>query len=271
MPKSGRGSQRFDKEKGIGNMSRQELDATAMNNLAQLAKNTYPGRGLIIGQSPENRAIIQVYWIMGRSDNSRNRVFKHQGGRLYTEAANPAAMKDPSLIIYNAMDELPGQGEFVVSNGDQTDTVILALLDSPQTTLRDALINRVYEPDAPNFTPRLTGLCSISHNRCLTQISILWKPKQGDNTDRTHFIFRDIDLPLGLGLCVTTYTGDGDPLPSFLGPPYLMPIDDSIDEMAETYWDALNEANRVALAVKSIDIATGRSEITYINRVLPRW
>lgn len=239
----------------------------ALENMLALSRNRYPGRGIVIGKSQDSRFAVQIYWIMGRSENSRNRIFKSEGGRLFTEAFDPSKVKDPSLIIYNAMRE--DHNEYVVSNGDQTDTVIDAFGLSAGITLREALSKRQYEPDAPNFTPRITGLCVISptSENFYTELSLLRKSDliAGSGCERSYYEYEDIKP--GFGFCITTYNEDGDPLPSFVGEPYPLPIIGNVEEIVETFWSVLNVANRVSLAVKFIYIATGESHIKIVNRL----
>ena len=232
----------------------------ANENLEALRKNPYPGRGLIIGLDETGRSLVQVYWIMGRSANSRNRVFESDGGRLWTTAADPSKVKDPSLIIYNAMRELAGL--YIVTNGDQTDTIAQACLAGGD--FRQALNTRVYEPDAPNFTPRISAICSLREGGPFAELSVLKKSAFGDGCDR--HLFRIEAFGAGLGHCVTTYMGDGDPLPAFAGEPYLLPLRGDIESVARTIWEALNEENRVSLAVKFIDAGDGRSSIHVVNK-----
>ncbi|MFP4379552.1 MAG: IMP cyclohydrolase [Candidatus Sumerlaeia bacterium] len=232
----------------------------AIKNLEELGKNPYPGRGIIIGMGEKGESLIQVYWIMGRSPNSRNRVFEKDGALLRTAAADPSKVQDPSLIIYNAMREM--NGLYVVTNGDQTDTIIQGILTG--TTFCQALNTRAYEPDAPNFTPRISGICSLKDGLPWAELSVLKKSVFGAHTDR--HCFRYEEFGPGLGHCITTYMGDGDPLPSFSGEPRLMPLEGSISELANNIWNHLNEDNRVSLAVKFIDIETGGSNLHVINK-----
>jgi hypothetical protein len=227
----------------------------AQANFAWLQNNAYPGRGIVAGLDETGRYLVQIYWIMGRSPNSRNRVFKSdETGRLYTEAADPAHMTDPSLVIYNAMKENGPQ--FIVSNGDQTDTV--AHFQGP-SNLSASLASRIYEPDAPNFTQRITA---ISFLQPAVQMSILRKSVFGDGCDR--LLFEYIPYP-GFGHCITTYAGDGNPLPPFLGDPLIMPLQGTLKDVTQTYWDALNTNNRVSIAVKFVSMETGTSEIHIKN------
>jgi IMP cyclohydrolase len=242
-------------------MNATALMALAGNNILALAENPYPGRGIVAGLDESGLYMVQVYWIMGRKPNSRNRVFDaDDNGRLFTEAADPSKVEDPSLIIYNAMRE---KGlNYVVSNGDQTDTVISSLI--PSTFSLDlALRGREYEPDKPNFTPRITAINSIAKGRTELFMSLLRKSLFGEGCDR--FTYELTPAP-GFGYCITTYTGDGDPLPPFAGEPVLMPLVGGIKKIANDYWAALNEENRVSLAVKSIQISSGNSSIHIINK-----
>ena len=239
----------------------------AQANLFNLSSNLYPGRGIVAGLDETGANLVQVYWVMGRSENSRNRVFKGDPntGRLYTEAADPSKMKDSSLIIYNAMREYAGF--LVVSNGDQTDTVIEKLRESPQVNCypQAALSSRQYEPDAPNFTQRITAVSSVWKNQHQgTGFSILRKSRFGTGCDNLAYEYPCIRP--GFGFCITTYAGDGNPLPPFYGDPLLMPLTGSIKDIAETYWKALNEENRVSLAVKFFEMANGHVDFHIINK-----
>jgi hypothetical protein len=224
------------------------LASQARDNFARhLAANRYPGRGLVLGRGDAGARWLQVYWIMGRSENSRNRVFVADGGDLRTEAADPAKLADPSLIIYEAMLELPGV--FLVSNGDQTRTLYEVMEAGGR--FEDALEMREREPDAPNFTPRISGMIDLRLGDASFALSIL-KASAADPslTDRT--TFRPASPPPGFGLCLTTYQGDGDPLPAFRGEPVWLPLTGSAEAIADAYWGALDRENRVALAVKEI-------------------
>ncbi len=235
----------------------------AEKNMYDLAQNPYPGRGIVMGMDETGKYAIQVYWIMGRSENSRNRVFGVDGTRLFTETADPSKVKDPSLIIYNAMCDT--HRYFVVSNGSQTDVVTSGL--SAGNTFQGSLRGSKYEPDAPNFTPRITGICSLDlldRQSPFFGLDIIRKsPWDDESCDR--FFYRYDTIEKGFGYCITTYTGDGDPLPSFRGEPLLMPLVGDIDAVLDTYWKALNEENRVALAVKFI-LLQGTSWIKVKNK-----
>jgi len=235
------------------------MPPTATENLEALRSNRYPGRGVCIGLDGTGRRLFQVYWIMGRSANSRNRVFVAEGTGLRTEPADASKVEDPSLIIYNAMREI--DGSFIVTNGNQTDTIYEALADG--STFVQALETRDYEPDAPNFTPRISGLSLVDGEHVCTYFSVLKKSPFGQGCCRETFQYET--LPAGTGYTVTTYTGDGSPLPSFEGEPYLLPLEGGPSKAAETLWDSLDAENRVSLAAKSIDLESGEVTIEIIN------
>jgi IMP cyclohydrolase len=225
-----------------------------------LEANPYPGRGLVVGREQSDRAWLQVYWIMGRSANSRNRIFVAEGPCLRTAPFDPAALQDPSLVIYEAM--LEQAGAYVVSNGDQTRTVADVL--AAGGSFEAALATREREPDAPNYTPRISGLLDL--RAPAPELALSWlkaSPADPARTDRA--TFRPAPPPPGLGLGLTTYRGDGDPLPSFEGEPLWLPLEGSAAEVLDAYWAALDEENRVALAVKRIS-DRGPSEILLRNR-----
>jgi IMP cyclohydrolase len=239
-----------------------ELNATlAESNFRWLEKNEYPGRGLVAGLDDTSSHLVQVYWIMGRSENSQNRVFSNKAGRLYTEAANPKLVKDPSLIIYNAMLESSSRRDFIVSNGTQTDAVTKTIESG--AAMEHALRQQMYEPDSPNYTQRITGISSRA-DAVSVQLFIQRKSRFGDGCDRVSY--RYDELGAGYGFCITTYAGDGTPLPSFRDDPRLMPLTGSMKDIASSYWAALNVRNRVSLAVKFIDIAEGSSTLHIINQ-----
>ena len=234
-------------------------------NLRNLSRCSYPGRGLILGVDETGENAVQVYWIMGRGENSRNWVFGLEGDRLFTEAQDPAKVEDPSLIIYNAMGR--ARYSFVVSNGNQTDTVLESISEIGGMPLSIALHTTRYEPDKPNFTPRITGCSSIVDGKCYMELALLRKSnfaREGDDCIRFYYVYESIRE--GIGLCLTTYTGDGNPLPSFVGEPILVPLQGSDEDILNTYWGALNAENRVSLAVKFIDLKTTVSKTLIRNR-----
>jgi hypothetical protein len=230
-------------------------------NLAALAANPYPGRGIVLGLTPDGRNLVQVYWIMGRSENSRNRVFFEEGGAIKTRAHDPSKVKDPSLIIY-ATSRVHG-GCHVVTNGDQTDTVWQAL--QVGGTFEGALRTRTFEPDAPNFTPRISGLTSVGAGGAAYRLSIL-KPAAGGAGCVRQFFEYEQATP-GLGHCLHTYQGDGNPLPAFAGEPYPVPLAGDLEGIARTFWGALNAENRISLWVKLIGVAGGAVQTKIVNKL----
>lgn len=231
----------------------------AQSNFDLLCQNPYPGRGLIIGKSNANEWLI-LYWIMGRSEHSRNRRFVAEGATLRTEPVDASLVKDPSLIIYEAMLDLPGI--YIASNGDQTRTIYEAL--KAGGSFDSALATREREPDAPNFTPRISGMIDLNHQPGSFALNILKaNPLDPQHTDR--YTYRP-SLPVpGYGFGLTTYQGDGNPLPSFSSDPLLLPLEGTPESLLETYWDALNAENRVALALKVIS-AAGNARLLVQNR-----
>jgi hypothetical protein len=227
-----------------------------------IEQNTYPGRGLVVGRASntEGAPWLIVYWIMGRSAHSQNRRFVAEGELLRTVPVDPNLVRDPSLIIYEGMLELPGI--YLVSNGDQTRTVYEALRVGG--TFEGALATREREPDPPNYTPRISALLDL---RCEPQLSLsLLKanPVDPERTDRT--TYRPTPPPPGLGFGLTTYMGDGSPLPPFVGDPLLLPLKGTAQQVLDAYWSALDASNRVALAVKRIPLSGEASEILVRNR-----
>lgn len=240
----------------------QTIDFVTQNFERHLRNNPYPGRGLVIGRASTDDAWFMLYWIMGRSENSRNRRFVIEGGTtLKTEPVNPDLVVDPSLIIYEAMLELPGL--YIVSNGDQTRTLYDML--SIGGSFSAAMALREREPDAPNYTPRITGLLDLRDPQSHVTLAILKaNPFDPEQTDR--FTYRPASPPAGFGVGLTTYAGDGDPLPSFSGDPLVLPLKGSPQEVLNTYWDALDADNRVSLALKRIPDEGGPGELLVRNR-----
>jgi IMP cyclohydrolase len=227
---------------------------------SHLAENPYPGRGLVIGRSQEDTWVI-VYWIMGRSTNSRNRRFVAEDSSLKTEPVDPKLVKDPSLIIYEAMLDI--KGAYLVSNGDQTRTMYDTLQKGG--TIEEALATREREPDSPNFTPRINGMLSFEGSSAKAVLAILKaNPVDPAFTDR-YYYYPSIPKA-GLGIGLTTYSADGDPLPAFSGDPLLLPCRGKGEDVLESYWNALNVENRVSMAVKEISKQGTRSRIIIKNR-----
>ncbi len=226
-----------------------------------LKTNSYPGRGIVIGLSEDKKQAVIAYFIMGRSINSRNRIFVTDGEGIRTQAFDPAKLSDPSLVIYAPVRVLGNKT--IVTNGDQTDT-IYELMDRQQT-FEQALRTRTFEPDAPNYTPRISGILHIENGGYNYAMSIL-KSNEGnpDSCCRHTFTY---ECPLaGEGRLIHTYQGDGDPLESFQGEPVRVGISGTIDTFADTVWSSLNEENKVSLFVRFIDIETGKYETRIINK-----
>jgi IMP cyclohydrolase len=233
----------------------------AAGNFAEhLANNAYPGRGIVVGRDAEG-AWIQIYWIMGRSQNSRNRIFVCADGALRTQAADPAKMSDPSLIIYHAM-RTSGKC-YIVSNGVQTDAIwqgLQAGRDFPQT-----LEGWHHEPDAPNYTPRISACVDLGGESARLWLSILMV-SPFDLQESEHHFFRYHCVQPGFAYAITTYDGDGDPLPSFSSSPYIIELPGSAEEIAAHFWDALDADNKISLAVRRIDASSGEERIGITNR-----
>ena len=236
------------------------------NDIVELLKNNaYPGRGIILGESPSGKYAVTAYFIMGRSENSRNRVFVEDGEGIRTQAFDPAKLSDPSLIIYAPVRVLGNKT--IVTNGDQTDTIYEGM--DKQMTFEQSLRSREFEPDAPNYTPRISGVLHVEAGKYNFAMSIL-KSDDGDPSSCLRQTFAYESPAAGQGRFISTYQGDGSPLPSFAGEPVKLAFDDSftadIDTFAGRIWDALNEDNKVSLFVRFIDIATGATESRIINK-----
>ena len=224
-----------------------------------LETNAYPGRGIILGRSADDKYAVAAYFIMGRSANSRNRIFTETEDGIKTEAFDPAAMEDPSLIIYHPVRELNGQ--LIVTNGDQTDTIRDGLAGGK--TMSEALKSREFEPDQPNYTPRISG---VIHADGSYEMSIL-KSLYGDPSCCCRYTF-DYDKPkAGLAHFIHTYVGDGNPLPSFAGEPEDVAIDSPDPQaLAQLLWKSLNEDNKVSLYVCYTELSTGKRSVVICNK-----
>lgn len=225
-----------------------------------LRGNSYPGRGIVIGTSADGKKAVTAYFIMGRSENSRNRVFVTDGDGIRTEAFDPAKVKDPSLIIYAPVRVL--STDTIVTNGDQTDTAYDNMKEG--ATFEASLRTREFEPDAPNYTPRISGVLHVKDGRFCYEMSIL-KTNHGDPAGCNRFTFAYAPKA-GEGHFLHTYIGDGSPLPSFEGEPKRVAIDGDIDAFTDLVWNNLNEDNKVSLFVRYIDIATGEAETRIVNK-----
>lgn len=227
----------------------------------ELKENSYPGRGIIIGKSQSGKYAVTAYFIMGRSENSRNRIFVEEGEGIRTEAFEPDKLSDPSLIIYAPVRVLGNKT--IVTNGDQTDT-IYELMDKQQT-FEQALRTREFEPDAPNYTPRISGILHIEEGKYNYAMSIL-KSNNGNPSQCNRYTFSYTNPVNGEGRFIHTYMGDGNPLPSFEGEPKLVAIPDDMEAFTNMLWSSLNEENKVSLFVRYIDIVTGKYQSTIVNK-----
>lgn len=225
-----------------------------------LGGNEYPGRGVLLGRSENGNSAVAAYFIMGRSENSRNRVFEEDGQGLKTKAFDISKMSDPSLIIYSPVRVM--ENRTIVTNGDQTDTICEFLKSGK--SFEEALRTRTFEPDAPNFTPRISGLLELKEGMRFT-LSIL---KSGDGSPETALRqFFEYDSPAaGEGRLIHTYSGNGDPLPSFEGEPVRVSLEGSIDDFTHELWNALNENNKISLFVRFINLKTGLMETRILNQ-----
>ncbi len=227
----------------------------------ELKSNAYPGRGIVIGKSADGTKAVTAYFIMGRSENSRNRVFVEDGQGIRTQAFDPSKMVDPSLIIYAPVRVLGNKT--IVTNGDQTDTIYEGM--DKQLTFEQSLRCREFEPDAPNYTPRISGVMHIEGGKYSFAMSIL-KSNNGNPESCNRYTYAYENCVAGEGRFIHTYMTDGNPLPSFEGEPKLVAIPNDIEEFTDMLWTSLNEDNKVSLFVRFIDIATGAYETKIINK-----
>ena len=227
----------------------------------ELGATTYPGRGIVIGRSKDGKKAVTAYFIMGRSANSRNRVFVEDGEGIRTQAFDPSKLEDPSLIIYAPVRVLGNKT--IVTNGDQTDTIYEGM--DKQLTFEQSLRSREFEPDGPNYTPRISGVMHIENGTFNYAMSIL-KSNNGNPESCNRYTFAYENPAAGEGHFIHTYKCDGNPLPSFEGEPKLIAIPDDMDAFADSLWNSLNADNKVSLFVRYIDIATGTYETKIINK-----
>ena len=227
----------------------------------ELKENAYPGRGIVIGKSPNGKYAVTAYFIMGRSENSRNRVFVEDGDGIRTQAFDPSKLSDPSLIIYAPVRVLGNKT--IVTNGDQTDTIYDLM--NQQFTFEQALRTREFEPDGPNYTPRISGIMHVENGEYNYAMSIL-KSNNGNPDACNRDTFAYSNPVAGEGHFIHTYMCDGNPLPSFEGEPKLVEMSDDMDSFTNMLWESLNEDNKVSLFVRYIDIATGETKSTIVNK-----
>ncbi len=227
----------------------------------ELSSNAYPGRGIVIGKTKDGKKAVTAYFIMGRSSNSRNRVFVTEGEGIRTEAFDPSKLEDPSLIIYAPVRVLGNKT--IVTNGDQTDTIYEGM--DKQLTFEQSLRSREFEPDGPNYTPRISGVMHIENGTYNYAMSIL-KSNNGNPEACNRYTFAYENPVAGEGHFIHTYMHDGNPLPSFEGEPKLVEIDGDIDQFTDMVWNNLNQDNKVSLFVRFIDIETGEYETKIVNK-----
>ncbi|MBQ6507195.1 MAG: hypothetical protein IJI08_07730, partial [Clostridia bacterium] len=226
-----------------------------------LAGNPYPGRGIVIGKTPDGTKAAAAYFIMGRSENSRNRIFTEKNGEVFTEPFDASKVKDPSLIIYAAIRQF--ENHLIVTNGDQTDTIYAGLLAG--VPFAKALESRCFEPDAPNYTPRISGILHFGDGDFTYQMSIL-KSADAEGSACHRYTYDYAPIP-GVGHFLHTYVTDGNPIPTFQGEPERMGICDDIDTFTDQIWKNLNAANRISLYVRYVDLKTGAVENRLVNKM----
>ena len=227
---------------------------------ALVKDNSYVGRGIVIGKTEDGTKAAIAYFIMGRSENSRNRVFLEKGEEVIIEPFDASKVEDPSLIIYSPIKKWENQ--LIVTNGDQTDTIYDFIKEGK--SFADALQTREFEPDAPNFTPRISGMLTFADGDFSYQISILKSADaQGSACSRYTFAYPAL---AGLGHFIHTYAGDGNPLPTFQGEPERTSIPNDIDTFTKEIWENLNEENKISIYVRFVDLKTGAVENRMINK-----
>lgn len=232
-----------------------------VHDIGELIKdNSYVGRGIVIGLSESGKKAVFAYFIMGRSENSRNRVFTEKGEEVTIYPFDASKVKDPSLIIYSPVRR--AGDSLIVTNGDQTDTVYDFLMNGK--TFEEALETRCFEPDAPNFTPRISGVLDFADGAFTYKMSIL-KSADEKGSACNRYIFSYAPLK-GVGHFIHTYNCDGDPIPTFTGEPERVKIPDDMNAFAETLWQNLNEANKISLYVRYTDLASGEYERVLYNK-----
>lgn len=226
-----------------------------------LKKNSYPGRGIVIGRTPDGTQAVMAYFIMGRSENSRNRIFVEEGEGIRTQAFDPSKLTDPSLIIYAPVRVMGNQ--VIVTNGDQTDTICQGM--EKQQTFEQSLQCREFEPDSPNYTPRISGILHLEGGDFHYAMSIL-KSNQGNPHSCNRYTFAYENPVEGEGHFIHTYMEDGNPLPSFQGEPKAVRTLDNLDQFTNMIWESLNQENKISLFVRYIDIKTGAYKTRIINK-----
>ena len=241
------------------------MSVKGLNNIEDLlSNNSYPGRGIIVGKSEDGKSAMIAYFIMGRSENSRNRVFERFDGGMRTKAFDESKLSDPSLIIYNPFLEC---GRYdIVTNGDQTDTVFNYIKSNGDDgfSFEKSLHTREFEPDAPNFTPRISAILDYADAVFKYKLSIL-KSSDGNPEVCDRYFYSYVALS-GLGHFIHTYESDGNPIPSFYGEPERVKMPNTAKELANTIWDSLNADNKVSLFVRTVPLSGGKPEEIIINK-----
>ncbi len=237
------------------------MNVYAIDTISQvIGGNSYPGRGVLLGKSADGKNAVVAYFIMGRSANSRNRIFVENGEEVIIHPFDASKVEDPSLIIYSPIRKV--QNHLVVTNGDQTDTIVEGI--EKGLSFSDALKSREFEPDAPNFTPRISGMLTFAEGDVSYQMSIL-KSADAEGTACNRFTY-DYAATAGLGHLIHTYVCDGNPIPTFQGEPERVAIPNEIDAFTTEIWNALDEQNRISLYVRYIDLETGAIQNRMINQ-----
>lgn len=238
------------------------MDIYKINDIGELIKdNAYVGRGIVIGKTADAKKAAIAYFIMGRSENSRNRVFTEKNGEIFTEPFDVSKVEDPSLIIYAAIRQF--ENKLIVTNGDQTDTIYDSM-KMGKHCLRHPLMQREFEPDRPNFTPRISGMLTFEDSDFTYEMSIL-KSADAEGTACNRYFFSYPPIA-GLGHFIHTYVCDGNPIPTFQGEPERVAIPDDIDEFTNNIWNNLNSDNKISLYVRYVDLATGEADSRMINK-----
>ena len=237
------------------------MEIYKINDIGALIKgNPYVGRGIVIGKSEDGKKACAAYFIMGRSNNSRNRIFTEKKGEVFTEPFDASKVEDPSLIIYAAIRQY--KNYLIVTNGNQTDTVYEGL--EKGLSFSESLKSREFEPDAPNLTPRISGIINFTNGDFDYEMSILKSADEtGSACNRYTFSYSPIN---GLGHFIHTYVTDGNPIPTFQGEPERVAIPNDIDEFTENLWNALDENNKISLYVRYVDLVSGKEENRMINK-----
>lgn len=237
------------------------MDIYKINSIKELTRDPYVGRGIIVGMSEDGKSAVAAYFIMGRSANSRNRVFAEHDGAVFTEPFDASKVEDPSLIIYAAMRKIGKK--LIVTNGDQTDTIVEGIRLG--SDFSGALRTREFEPDAPNLTPRISAELDFSDGFGYKMSILKSEDEKGSQCARYTFEYAPI---AGLGHFIHTYVGDGNPLPTFQGEPERVAVPNDIEAFSRDIWESLNEDNKISLLVRYTDIATGKTEQKIINKYI---